>query len=87
MSAEDIYLNGKILDLFNRAEVERLDYRRGTPPNVFFGASKRLSFPVSGEDKSYTFDTLKLNAIAMGIFALVGLICLQISLTRQLRKV
>ncbi|MCF6311510.1 MAG: ATP-binding cassette domain-containing protein [Verrucomicrobiales bacterium] len=87
VTAEDIYLNGKVLDLFNRAEVEKLDYRQDAPPNVFFGSNKRLTFPVNGGEKTYTFDTLKLNALAMAAFALLGLICLQISLTRQLRKV
>ena len=87
VSAEDIYLNEKVLDLFNRAEVEKLDYRRDAPPNVFFGSTKRLTFPANGTEETYTCDTLKLNALSMGGFALFGLICLQISLTRQLRKV
>ena len=87
VSAEGLYLNEKVLDLFNRAEVEKLDYRRDDPPNVFFGSSKRLVFPVEGGEKSYTFDTLMLNALAMAAFALLGLGSLQISLTRKLGKV
>jgi ABC-type multidrug transport system ATPase subunit/ABC-type multidrug transport system permease subunit len=87
VTAEGLYLNEKVLDLFNRAEVEKLDYRRDSPPNVFFGSSKRLTFPVAGGEKSYTFDTLKLNALAMATFALLGLFSLQISLARKLRKV
>jgi len=87
VSAEDIYLNEKVLDLFNRAEVEKLDYRRDEPPNVFFGSTKRLTFPAEGKEKTYTFDTLDLNTLAMAGFSLFGLVCLQISLTRQLRKV
>jgi ABC-type multidrug transport system permease subunit len=50
-SAEDLYLNQKVLDLVNVAEAERLDYRHQKqehkPPNVFFGIEKsvRLNFP------------------------------------------
>jgi hypothetical protein len=67
-SAEDLYLNQKILDLVNVAEAERLDYRHEKQelklPNVFFGIEKsvRLNFPASadsslrklfGTEKSY----------------------------------
>ena len=49
VSAEQLYLNEKVLDLFNKAEVERRDYRRGeNRPNVFFGREKRWRI-VSGE--------------------------------------
>lgn len=42
VTAEQLYLNEKVLDLFNKAEVERRDYRRGeNRPNVFFGKEKR----------------------------------------------
>jgi ABC-type multidrug transport system ATPase subunit/ABC-type multidrug transport system permease subunit len=50
-SAEDLYLNQKVLDLFNVAEAERLDYRHQKQehkaPNVFFGVEKsvRVNFP------------------------------------------
>ena len=48
VTAEDLYMNEKVLDLFNRAEVERRDYRRDqNPPNVFFGREKRWSLPKS----------------------------------------
>ena len=87
VSAEGLYLNEKVLDLFNRAEVEKLDYRRSEPPNVFFGSTKRLTFYNGETVKTYSFKTLTLNALAIAAFALVGLICLQISLTRQLRRV
>jgi hypothetical protein len=40
VSAEDIYVNRKVLDLVTKAEMEREDYRRKTSPNVFFGTQK-----------------------------------------------
>ncbi len=39
-SAEDIFVNRKVLDLVTKAEMEREDYRRKTTPNVFFGTVK-----------------------------------------------
>ena len=45
VTAEQLYLNSKVIDLFNRAEIERNDYRQSTPPNVFFGATKRIGLP------------------------------------------
>ena len=41
MSAEEVYVNRKVLDLVTKAEMEREDYRRKSSPNVFFGTSKR----------------------------------------------
>lgn len=45
VTAEQLYLNSKVIDLFNRAEIERNDYRQSIPPNVFFGATKRIGLP------------------------------------------
>jgi ABC-type multidrug transport system ATPase subunit len=41
-SAEDIFVNRKVLDLLTKAEMEREDYRRKSRPNVFFGIKKEL---------------------------------------------
>jgi hypothetical protein len=41
VTAEQLYLNQKISDLISNAEMEQSDYRRGSRPNVFFGAEKR----------------------------------------------
>ncbi len=41
VTAEQIYVNQKVSDLISNAEMEQSDYRRGTRPNVFFGAEKR----------------------------------------------
>ncbi len=40
VSAEEIYVNRKVLDLVTKAEMEREDYRRESSPNVFFGTIK-----------------------------------------------
>ena len=40
VSAEEIYVNRKVLDLVTKAEMEREDYRRTASPNVFFGTVK-----------------------------------------------
>ena len=40
VTAEQLYVNQKISDLISNAEMEQSDYRRGSRPNVFFGAEK-----------------------------------------------
>lgn len=89
-SVGDIYLNEKVQDLFNRAEVERQDYRReSNPPNVFFGKERQFRFPPHSEDPIFSFsiETLRLNLLAMGTFILVAFLCLRYSLKKQLSKV
>ncbi|MCC6881057.1 MAG: ATP-binding cassette domain-containing protein, partial [Verrucomicrobiales bacterium] len=82
VTAEQLYLNEKVHDLFNRAEFERQDYRRkGNPPNVFFGKEKQLTLghpsrlPTGGDSGSlrFRFETLHLNAGVMFLFVLGGL--------------
>jgi ABC-type multidrug transport system ATPase subunit/ABC-type multidrug transport system permease subunit len=40
VTAEEIFVNRKVLDLVTKAEMEREDYRRKASPNVFFGTVK-----------------------------------------------
>lgn len=100
ITAEDLYLNGKIRDLFNRAEVERLDYRRKVQPNVFFGEQTKIPFvtkkilkenPDTGEpeeiEEPYVIDTLELNAIVLILFASIAIVILHLTLRSQLRRV
>jgi len=89
-TAEDLYHNEKILDLFNRAEVEREDYRlEDNPPNVFFGKAREYRFPPRAVDPvlEVTVPTLRLNILALIAFAGGAFIMLHISLTQQLRRV
>ncbi|MDP1587509.1 MAG: hypothetical protein Q8M07_07205 [Prosthecobacter sp.] len=39
-SAEEIYVNRKVIDLVTKAEMECEDYRSKASPNVFFGTRK-----------------------------------------------
>lgn len=89
-TSEDLYLNGKVQDLFNRAEVERQDYRQvENPPNVFFGRERQFRFPPKSKEPIFqiTIGTLRLNLIAMATFVIVAFFLLRASLTKQLRKV
>lgn len=90
VTAEQLYLNEKVLDLFNRAEIERQDYRRGERrPNVFFGKEKRWIYSTApdGTPKAITLRTLDLNAAMLVGFVAVGLAALQANLRRQMKKV
>jgi hypothetical protein len=49
VSAEEIYVNRKVLDLVTKAEMEREDYRRSASPNVFFGTEKTYSLWTPGD--------------------------------------
>jgi hypothetical protein len=79
VSAEELYVNRKVLDLVTKAEMEREDYRRRKSPNVFFGTSKRYL----GSE----FSTLWING--MVILLMLGLIlaAVEYSLRRQLTRV
>ncbi|MEM7147040.1 MAG: ATP-binding cassette domain-containing protein [Verrucomicrobiota bacterium] len=99
-SAENLYLNQKVLDLVNVAEAERLDYRHekenNKAPNVFFGIEKslRFSFPNSiqstlqnwlGTDK--TFVDLKMNTLRLNFLIMTAFIVIGLcTLTLTLRR-
>jgi len=89
-TAEQLYLNGKVQDLFNRAEVERQDYRKEShPPNVFFGKEKYYQFPLHSDTPwfSFTVNTLKMDLIGMALFAIGAYVPLYFNLKRQIRRV
>lgn len=79
VSAEEVYVNRKVLDLVTKAEMEREDYRRKASPNVFFGTRKTYL--------GTKYNTLWINSIV--ILFIIGLIiaAVEISLRRQLTKV
>ncbi|MCW0221468.1 MAG: ATP-binding cassette domain-containing protein [Prosthecobacter sp.] len=79
ISAEEIYVNRKVLDLVTKAEMEREDYRRKTSPNVFFGTVKRYF----GTD----FNTLWINSMVIFFTLALLIIGVQMSLRRQLTRV
>ena len=68
ITAEQVYVNQKVSDLISNAEMEQSDYRRGSRPNVFFGAEKRyLGVKIS----VFLFNTIVLVG---STFALLGLL-------------
>jgi len=68
LTAEQIYVNQKISDLISNAEMEQMDYRRGTRPNVFFGARKDF-FGV--KISVFVFNTIVLIGSTFGMLGLV----------------
>ncbi|MEM9283209.1 MAG: ATP-binding cassette domain-containing protein [Verrucomicrobiota bacterium] len=89
-TAGELYLNEKVQDLFNRAEVERQDYRKtANPPNVFFGKERQFRIPFRSKEPWFQFniETLHLNLVAMFGFVIGAFFLLRSSLKRQLSKV
>ena len=79
VSAEEIYVNRKVLDLVTKAEMEREDYRRKASPNVFFGTQK-VYFGTK-------FNTLWINSLVILFNIVLIVAAVQFSLKRQLTKV
>ena len=78
-SAEEIYVNRKVLDLVTKAEMEREDYPLRTSPNVFFCTVKRYF--------DTEFSTLWINGVVIILSLSVVLAAIHFSLRRQLTKV
>ncbi len=103
VSAEEIFVNRKVLDLVTKAEMEREDYRRTSSPNVFFGtvrtyplftpAATAVVNPVARRNtekpwyEELRIETLTLNATVMILSLAVVIGVLQFSLRRQLSRV
>jgi ABC-type multidrug transport system ATPase subunit len=68
VTAEQIYVNQKVSDLISNAEMEQSDYRRGTRPNVFFGAEKRY---LGARVSVFMFNTLVLIGSTLGLLGLL----------------
>ena len=68
VTAEQIYVNQKVSDLISNAEMEQSDYRRGTRPNVFFGAEKRY---LGARISVFTFNTIVLIGSTVGLLGLL----------------
>jgi ABC transport system ATP-binding/permease protein len=78
-SAEDLYVNRKVLDLVTKAEMEREDYRRKSSPNVFFGLQK--------EGLGIKIQTVWLNFWIVLLFLVAIIALLQICLKKQMTRV
>ena len=68
ITAEQIYVNQKVTDLISNAEMEQSDYRRGSRPNVFFGAEKRY---IGVKVSVFLFNTLVLIGSTLGLLGLL----------------
>ena len=99
VTAEEIYVNRKVLDLVTKAEMEREDYRRKESPNVFFGTVKTyhpMGKPIKDAQnpkaKLPWYRELKISTLWMNLgVLLVGMVVtiaiLLVALRRQLSKV
>ncbi len=79
VSAEEVYVNRKVLDLVTKAEMEREDYRRKRSPNVFFGTVKRYF--------GTEFGTLWINGLVILFSVALIFTVVELNLRRQLTKV
>jgi len=94
VSVEQLYLNSKIRDLFNRAEFERRDYRYEQQPNVFFGAEKvypiKLERRFFGErlamDRAIRIKTIYLDALVLLGFCATGTGLLYLSVRQRMKR-
>ena len=68
VTAEQLYVNQKVSDLISNAEMEQSDYRRGSRPNVFFGAEKRY-FGITVN--VFFWNTLVLIGSTLGLLTLL----------------
>lgn len=92
LTAEQVFDNQKIRDLFSKAEMERTDKRRTQRPNVFFGRDKLyvIRFQLFGREWTLLdmkVRTLDWNAIIITLWVFAPLVLLYFVLRRQLRKV
>jgi ABC transport system ATP-binding/permease protein len=68
VTAETVYVNQKVSDLISNAEMEQSDYRRGSRPNVFFGAQKGyLGVKIS----VFVFNTIVLIGSTLGMLGIL----------------
>ena len=93
VSADDVYINQKVLDLVTKAEMERLDYRDERRRNVFFGTRKSLKFFPESNDEGDPFkkntgvSTLELNAVVLILFIAAALLAVSLRLRHILQRV
>ncbi len=92
VSAEQVFDNQKIRDLFSKAEMERTDSRRSKRPNVFFGRDKHYLIRFNLFGREWTLLDMKVhsldwNKITLVLWILAPLIVLYFVLRRQLRRV
>lgn len=78
ITAEQMFINQKVVDLVSKAEMEQADYRESRHLNVFFGPVK--------EYFGVRFDLLPFNAGVLAVSTLAMYVVLYFILKRQLRR-
>jgi ABC transport system ATP-binding/permease protein len=68
ITADQLYVNQKVSDLISNAEMEQSDYRRGSRPNVFFGAEKRY---IGMKANVFAWNTMVLVGSSLGLLGLL----------------
>jgi len=68
VTADQLYVNQKVSDLISNAEMEQSDYRRGSRPNVFFGAEKRY---LGMKANVFAWNTMVLVGSSLGLLGLL----------------
>ena len=68
ITADQLYVNQKVSDLISNAEMEQSDYRRGSRPNVFFGAEKRY---LGMKANVFAWNTMVLVGSSLGLLGLL----------------
>ena len=79
VTAEELYVNQKVYDLVEKANMERNDYRKASPPNVFLATKKRIL--------GITVNTVWLDLIVVLLFLALTISILHLTLSRQLDRV
>ncbi|MEM0969820.1 MAG: ATP-binding cassette domain-containing protein, partial [Verrucomicrobiota bacterium] len=84
VSPESAFVNWKVKDLAMAAEMVRTDYRRDDHPNVFFGRERRFEVSLPGRTPVLMqINTMRLDALVLLLFALVGLVAIGISVRHR----
>ncbi len=78
VTAEQLYINQKVIDLVSKAEMEQADYRYSKHPNVFFGPNK-IYFGIR-------IGVLWFNSGVLIVSSLFFLVLLHRILTHQIRR-
>ncbi|MFZ4766737.1 MAG: ABC transporter permease, partial [Roseimicrobium sp.] len=101
VTAEEIFVNRKVLDLVTKAEMEREDYRRTASPNVFFGTRKTYQILPGAPNaenatvpkvakpwyREFEIDTLWMNFSVMVASLVAIIVIVRFALRRQLSRV
>ena len=78
ITAEQLYVNQKVVDLLSKAEMEQADYRYAEHPNVFFAPVKIFL--------GFRIGVIWFNSAVLILSSLLSLVLLHLILNYQIRK-